>query len=74
MGNTWRTEIFYIILNMFGHYNRIDVLKLRLLEESGAETLVVPYVDIVMCLECIHMGIVPSYNHVAIFEQVFRFF
>jgi hypothetical protein len=44
MGNPWKSEILHIILNMFSHYNRIDVLKLRLLEEPGAETFVVPYV------------------------------
>ena len=41
---TYKSEILHIILNMFSHYNRIDVLKLRLLEEPGAETFVVPNV------------------------------
>ena len=35
---------------MFSHYNRIDVLKLRLLEEPGAETFVVPHL-VWLCLD-----------------------
>ena len=44
MGNRWKGEISRTILNIFRPYNRIDVLKLPVLEELYEKTFVVPYV------------------------------
>ena len=44
MGDTWKGEISHAILNIFRHYNGIDVLKLPFLEDLYEETFVVPYV------------------------------
>ena len=41
---TYKSETLHIILNMSKHYNRILELKLRLLEEPGEKTFVVPHV------------------------------
>ena len=40
---TYKSETLHIILNMSKHHNRIVEFKLRLLEEPGAETFVVPH-------------------------------
>ena len=42
---TYKSETLHIILNMSKHHNRIVELKLRLLEEPGEKTFVVPHVD-----------------------------
>ena len=44
MGNRWNGEISRTILDMFGPYNGINVLKLPFLEELYKKTFVVPYV------------------------------
>ena len=43
---TYKSETLHIILNMYKHHNRIVELKLRLLEEPGEKTFVVPHVHI----------------------------
>ena len=44
MGNRWKGEISRTILNIFGSYDGIDVLKLPFLEELYEKAFVVPYV------------------------------
>ncbi len=41
---TYKSETLHIILNMSKHYIRTVELKLRLLEEPGEKTFVVPHV------------------------------
>ena len=44
MGNRWKDEIWRPILNLFGPYNGIDLLKLPFLEDLYEKTFLVPYV------------------------------
>ena len=39
-----KSEISHVVLDMFKHYNRVGVPKLRLLEELTEKALIVPYV------------------------------
>ena len=43
--NTYKSETLHIVLNMSKHHKRIVEFKLRLLEEPGEKTFVVPHVS-----------------------------
>jgi len=59
---TYKSETLHIILNMSKHHNRIVELKLRLLEEPGEKTFIVPHVHDEI-LSWIEIAIVVARTH-----------